>query len=133
MDQAASVLLDFPPEGGIAGDAQYHAAAQSHSQKLDQLAAAPNFPGFAPQLLDVGALCAPPFLPRKPADSSSQHVHPAVNSNSYLTLLIAARAADRLPQADLLTKVATFLSTFDARQIRYRGKAFSALLRPRLR
>lgn len=67
MDQAASVLLDFPPAGGLTDDAQYHAAAVSHTQKLDKLAATSNFKGLAAQLLDV---CA----------TSSLDVWPCVNS-----------------------------------------------------
>jgi COP9 signalosome complex subunit 3 len=55
-------------------------------------------------------------------------VNPAVNSISYLGLLTAARTGSSLPSAELLAKVSTFLCTFDARQIRYRGKAFSIVL-----
>ena len=55
-----------------------------------------------------------------------QHVHPTDHSISHLSLLIAAR--NDLPQADLLTKLTIFLSTFDSRQIRYTGKAFSTVL-----
>jgi COP9 signalosome complex subunit 3 len=57
-----------------------------------------------------------------------QHVDPAVNSISHLTLLIIAQAANSLPRADLLSKVSVFLSTFDARQIRYAGRGFATVL-----
>jgi hypothetical protein len=53
MDQLASVLLDFPPAGGIADDDLYHLAARSHSLKVDKLAASQNFRDSAAQLLDV--------------------------------------------------------------------------------
>jgi COP9 signalosome complex subunit 3 len=43
-------------------------------------------------------------------------------------LLLAVRAANSLPQPDLLAKVVVFLATFDARQIRYAGKPFSTVL-----
>lgn len=33
-----------------------------------------------------------------------------------------------MPQDDLLAKVTVFLCTFDSRQIRYAGKAFSTVL-----
>jgi COP9 signalosome complex subunit 3 len=36
MDQLASVLLDFPPAGGIADDERYHSSAKSHNQKVDK-------------------------------------------------------------------------------------------------
>ncbi|KAL2017005.1 hypothetical protein VTK56DRAFT_2686 [Thermocarpiscus australiensis] len=108
MDQIASVLLAFPPEGGVADDAQYHAAVQAHCQKVDRLTGSKAFRDSAPQLL--------------------HHVHPALHSISYLSLLIAVRNANTLPQGDFLTKVSIFLSTFDSRQIRYAGKAFSAIL-----
>ena len=58
----------------------------------------------------------------------SQHVDPAINSISYLSLLIATRIANGLPQPELLAKVSIFLVSFDARQIRYAGKAFSLVL-----
>ncbi|KAK4153912.1 hypothetical protein C8A00DRAFT_14919 [Chaetomidium leptoderma] len=108
MDQLASVLLDFPPAGGLADDERYHLAVKSHIHKVDKLAVTQNFNPAAAQLLD--------------------HVHPGVNSISHLRLLIAARAANSIPQADMLAKVSIFLSTFDARQIRYAGKAFSVVL-----
>jgi COP9 signalosome complex subunit 3 len=57
-----------------------------------------------------------------------KHVDPAVNSISHLSLLIAARLANSLPQADLLAKISIFLTTLDARQIRYAGKNFSVVL-----
>ncbi len=53
MDRLASVLLDFPPEGGVADDVQYHSAAQSHSQKVERLMVVPEFKEHAIQLLDV--------------------------------------------------------------------------------
>jgi COP9 signalosome complex subunit 3 len=43
-------------------------------------------------------------------------------------LLNTARAANSLPQADLLAKFSVFLCTFDARQIRYRSSALSVVL-----
>jgi COP9 signalosome complex subunit 3 len=52
MDQLASVLLDFPPAGGIADDERYHSLAKSHIQKVDKLVT-PNFGEAAAQLLDV--------------------------------------------------------------------------------
>ncbi|KAK4104243.1 hypothetical protein N658DRAFT_466296 [Parathielavia hyrcaniae] len=108
MDKLASALLNFPPAGGAPDDDRYHWAAKSHSQKVDQLAGTPHFRESAAQLLD--------------------HVDPALNSISHLSLLSAARSANSLPQAELLAKVSIFLSTFDARQIRYAGKPFSVLL-----
>ncbi|KAK4121083.1 hypothetical protein N657DRAFT_624161 [Parathielavia appendiculata] len=108
MDHLASALLDFPPAGALPDDDRYNWAAKSHSEKVDQLAVTQSFKEFAAQLLD--------------------HVDPALNSISHLSLLIAARSANSLPQAELLAKISIFLSTFDARQIRYAGKAFSVLL-----
>ena len=57
MDQLASVLLDFPPAGGIADDDLYHVAAKSHSQKVDKLAVSQSFRDTAAQLLDVRGSC----------------------------------------------------------------------------
>ncbi|EAQ92380.1 hypothetical protein CHGG_00615 [Chaetomium globosum CBS 148.51] len=108
MDQIASVLLNFPPAGGITDDDLYNSAAKSHSQSVGELAVTPNFKDTAAQLLD--------------------HVDPAINSISYLSLLIATRIANGLPQPELLAKVSIFLVSFDARQIRYAGKAFSLVL-----
>ncbi|KAL2167863.1 hypothetical protein VTG60DRAFT_692 [Thermothelomyces hinnuleus] len=108
MDQLISVLLHFPPTGGIAGDDQYDSAAKSHSQKVDKLAASSDFNDAAAQLLD--------------------HVDPAVYSISHAHLLTAVRAANSLPQPDLLAKVAVFLNTFDARQMRYAGKTLAGIL-----
>lgn len=53
MDRIASVLLDFPPAAGLADDAQYHAAAQSHSHKVEKLMSTPEFEQCAHQLVDV--------------------------------------------------------------------------------
>ncbi|KAH6845046.1 hypothetical protein B0I37DRAFT_328060 [Chaetomium sp. MPI-CAGE-AT-0009] len=108
MDQIASVLLNFPPAGGIADDDLYNSAAKSHNQNVEKLALTPNFKDTAAQLLD--------------------HVDPAINSISHLSLLIAARAANSLPQPELLAKISIFLVSFDARQIRYAGKAFASVL-----
>jgi COP9 signalosome complex subunit 3 len=63
-----------------------------------------------------------------PIANCSQHVDPAINSISHLSLLIAARAANSLPQPELLAKVSIFLVSFDARQIRYAGKPFASVL-----
>ncbi|KAL2255448.1 hypothetical protein VTK26DRAFT_3374 [Humicola hyalothermophila] len=106
MDRIASVLLDFPPAGGLADNAQYHQAALSHSQKVEKLSTQSEFKEHAPTLLD--------------------HIHPVDHSISYLSLLIAAR--ESLPQTDVLTKTTMFLSTFDSRQLRYAGKALSTVL-----
>lgn len=57
MDQIASVLLNFPPAGGIADDDLYNSAAKSHSQSVDKLAVTPNFKDTAAQLLDVRESC----------------------------------------------------------------------------
>ncbi|KAJ4306153.1 hypothetical protein N0V88_000949 [Collariella sp. IMI 366227] len=107
MDQIASVLLNFPPAGGVS-DEEYYKAAKIHSQEVQKLAVSPKFKDFAPQLLD--------------------HVNPSVNSISYLGLLIAAHNANTVPLPDLLTKITTFLTTFDSRQIRCAGKLFSIVL-----
>ena len=53
MDRIASVLLDFPPAGGLADNTQYHHAAQSHSAKVDKLSAQSDFKEHARKLLDV--------------------------------------------------------------------------------
>lgn len=53
MDQIAAVLLDFPPPGGLADDVQYHAAAHTHSQKVERLMVLNEFREHALQLLDV--------------------------------------------------------------------------------
>lgn len=58
MDQAASVLLAFPPAGGFPNDAQYHQAALLHCQKVEKQAASSSFKNFADQLLDVGRIAS---------------------------------------------------------------------------
>lgn len=55
-------------------------------------------------------------------------MRPDVYSISHLGLLLAAKNTESLPQADLLAKITIFLSTFDGRQMRYAGKAFSTVL-----
>ncbi|KAL2132458.1 hypothetical protein VTI74DRAFT_3764 [Chaetomium olivicolor] len=107
MDQAASVLLNFPPSGQVTDD-EYYKAARSHNLDVQKLALSPKFKDLAPQLLD--------------------HINPAVNSISYLSLLVAVQGANNLPLPDFLAKTAVFLTTFDSRQIRCAGKNFSTVL-----
>jgi COP9 signalosome complex subunit 3 len=126
MDKLAAALLDFPPAGGLPDDDQYHWAAKSHSQKVDKLSVSQDFKDATAQLLDVGGFLLSVF--NYAIADALQHVDPAVNSISHLSLLIAARSANSLPQADLLAKISVFLATFDARQIRYAGKSFSVVL-----
>jgi len=59
-----------------------------------------------------------------------QRVNPSVHSISYLYLLSSAlsRYDKAHPNESGLALISTFLLTFDARQIRYAGSAFSNLL-----
>ncbi|KAK0614178.1 hypothetical protein B0T14DRAFT_438502 [Immersiella caudata] len=110
MDQYASVILAFP-DGQDLSDVEYHRAARQHVQKIEKLVKdAADFGSQAAQLLE--------------------HIDPAVNSISYLAVLGGILQRERAPQTNitLLTSITRFLMTFDARQIRYAGTAFSNLL-----
>ncbi|KAK3325652.1 hypothetical protein B0H66DRAFT_529678 [Apodospora peruviana] len=111
MDHCASVLLAFPPASELADNEQYHKAVRLHIQKVEKLMAenGPAFPAYAENLLGV--------------------IHPADHSISYLALLQSLLTRDTPIQGGLLPQITTFLMTFDPRQIRYVGLAFSSLLK----
>ncbi|KAK4452353.1 COP9 signalosome complex subunit 3 [Podospora aff. communis PSN243] len=111
MDQYASVLLAFP-DGKYSSNEEYHRAVRQHVQKVEKLGKEHGaaLGSHAAQLLE--------------------HVNPAVNSISYLTVLGIVVQRERAPQTNmtLLTWITRFLMTFDARQMRYAGSQFSGLL-----
>ncbi|KAK0638748.1 hypothetical protein B0T16DRAFT_431846 [Cercophora newfieldiana] len=110
MDEYASVLLAFPNAIDLSNEA-FHPAVRRHVREVEELVKdSADFGSHAAQLLE--------------------HVDPAVNSISYLALLGILLQRDRVPQTNvtLLICITKFLLTFDARQIRYAGTAFSSLL-----
>ncbi|KAK3373536.1 hypothetical protein B0T24DRAFT_623694 [Lasiosphaeria ovina] len=113
MDNAASVLLAFPPDGDLPTLEKYHKAVTAHVQQVERLLkdTTTNLASLAPLLLE--------------------HVNPAVNSISYLALLQSILASEKTTQPQrlaVLPSVTAFLMTFDPRQIRYVGSALSRLL-----
>ncbi|KAK0728442.1 hypothetical protein B0T26DRAFT_636879 [Lasiosphaeria miniovina] len=113
MDNAASVLLAFPPDGDLPTLEKYHKAVTAHVQQAERLLkdTTTNLASLAPLLLE--------------------HVNPAVNSISYLALLQSILASEKTTQPQrlaVLPRVTAFFMTFDPRQIRYVGSALSRLL-----
>lgn len=130
MDQYASVLLAFPDSTELTNEA-YHQAAKRHVQKVEELVKhGAGFGDEAAQLLEVSAGIASASLLLFDTLTLRQHVDPAINSISYLALLMTLLQRDRAPQTNitLLTCITKFLMTFDARQIRYIGDSLSGLL-----
>ncbi|KAK4190653.1 hypothetical protein QBC35DRAFT_377489 [Podospora australis] len=113
MDHVLSVLVDFPQDHILGDNDLYNSAVATHKKNLDKLVTSPDWNAIAPQVID--------------------HVDPAKNSLSYIVLLNTLKTSPHLAPADILTKIAVFLVTFDARQIRYAGRHFTRLLtQPRI-
>lgn len=111
MEHCAAVCLAFPPEVPLLDDPGYDKAIKNHLSKLVKLLQDPSNP-----LLTHGTKLL-------------ELVDPAVNSLSYLaiihTLLIPGVVG---PREVLLEKVAVFLASFDARQVRYGGSHLLEIL-----
>ncbi|KAI1349107.1 cop9 subunit [Xylaria sp. FL0043] len=106
MDQCASALLAFPPQGDLADNEAYHKAALAHIQRVTKMIKEQNkdLVTYSAELLNV--------------------IDPAVNSLSYLAILhalIFPSPAARVPQEFILNKLVTFMMVFDGRQCRYGG------------
>ncbi|KAK0666293.1 hypothetical protein QBC41DRAFT_281223 [Cercophora samala] len=113
MESTLATLVAFPPAGQLGDNEEYHNAAQVHTKSLVKLSADSKWASQAPELVE--------------------QLDPATHSLSYLYVLQALKSANGYPLDDLLLKLITFFTSFDARQIRYAGKAFTKLLaQPRL-
>ncbi|KAK4168919.1 hypothetical protein QBC43DRAFT_375459 [Cladorrhinum sp. PSN259] len=111
--QAHAVLVGFPYPNTFEDTGLYHNTIVAHRKNLDKLVASPGWGEIAPQLLEL--------------------IHPAVHSLSYLAVLNTVKANSSYPLDQLLEKIALFVSSFDARQLRYGGRYFSRLIQqPRL-
>ncbi|KAK3988644.1 hypothetical protein QBC44DRAFT_343141 [Cladorrhinum sp. PSN332] len=114
MTVAHAVLVGFPYDNNTFVDNEtYHTAILAHRKSLDKLVASPGWAEAAPQLLEI--------------------IHPTLHSLSYLAVLNTIKANGNYPLDQLLEKIALFVSSFDARQIRYGGRSFTRLIQqPRL-
>ncbi|KAK4679096.1 hypothetical protein QC764_201120 [Podospora pseudoanserina] len=113
MESTLATLVAFPSAGQLGDNEEYHKAAQAHTKTLTRLSADSKWASEAPQLIE--------------------RLDPATHSLSYLYVLQTLKSSNGYPLDDLLLKLTTFLTSFDAGQIRYAGHAFTKLLtQPRL-
>ncbi|KAK4178335.1 hypothetical protein QBC36DRAFT_325069 [Triangularia setosa] len=113
MEETLATLVAFPLAGILRDNEEYHKAAQVHTKTLTKLSSDAKWASQAPQLIE--------------------QLDPATHSLSYLYVLQTLKSTNGYPLDDLLLKLTTFFTSFDARQIRYGGKAFAKLLaQPRL-
>ncbi|KAK0745284.1 hypothetical protein B0T21DRAFT_281836 [Apiosordaria backusii] len=113
MEGTLATLVAFPQAGILGDNEEYHRAAQAHRITLTKLSSSARWASEAPRLIE--------------------RLDPATHSLSYLYVLQALKSVNSYPLDDLLIKLTTFFTSFDARQIRYAPKAFTKLLaQPRL-
>ncbi|KAK4200688.1 hypothetical protein QBC40DRAFT_264834 [Triangularia verruculosa] len=113
MESTRATLVAFPQAGILGDNEEYHNAAQAHVKALTKLSSDAKWASQASQLIE--------------------QLDPSTHSLSYLYVLQTLKSANSYPLDDLLLKLTAFFTSFDARQIRYGGKAFTKLLsQPRL-
>ncbi|POS74600.1 hypothetical protein DHEL01_v207007 [Diaporthe helianthi] len=110
MDNAASILLGFPPSRPFATDDDYDIAVHSHLYRIDEL--------FSK---DTATIAQHGF-------EILQLLDPAVNSISYLAVFNTLSESASFPANVRLRALVQFLLTFDARQIRYVGSHLTTWL-----
>ncbi|KAG8158423.1 hypothetical protein KVR01_011545 [Diaporthe batatas] len=110
MDNAASILLGFPPSQPFVADEDYDHAVHSHLHQIDQL--------FSKETATIAQY----------GTEILQLLDPAVNSISYLAVFNTVSESATFPPEARLEALVTFLLTFDARQIRYVGSHLTTWL-----